>query len=246
MVRPLPDDYRPMMSEERARRLREWHVSAHQALRASVPVHMSFMGLDMYVTEDVLPPNGPEEGDPFHQAVLAEVRPSDRVLDMGTGSGVSAILAARVTSDVVGVDINPKAIDCAIANAERNGVSERIRFLDGDVFDPVEGDFDLIVFDPPFRWFKPRDLLEVAHADERYRALTRFITQASGFLRPHGRILLNFGTSGDIDYLYSLIDRAGFEKEVVLYGEATRVGLTAHYYTIKLKASQSSIEDRGS
>lgn len=236
----MPDDYRPMMSEERARRLREWHDSAHADLRASLPLHMSFMGLDIHVPEDVLPPNGPEEGDPFHQAVRAEVGPSDRVLDMGTGSGVSAILAAKVTSDVVAVDINPKAVECAIANAERNGVTDRIAFLRGDVFDQVEGDFDLIIFDPPFRWFAPRDLLEVAHADEGYRALTKFMTEVRGFLRPGARILLNFGTSGDIDYLYSLIDEVGFKKEVVPYGEATRVGLTAHYYTIRLRAPDSS------
>ena len=241
----MPDDYRPMMSEERARRLREWHKSAHEAIQASVPVHMSFMGLDMYVTEDVLPPNGPEEGDPFHQAVLAEVRPSDRVLDMGTGSGVSAILAAQVTPSVVAVDINPKAINCAIANAQRNGVRGRITFIHGDVFDQVEGDFDLIVFDPPFRWFAAHDLLELAHADEGYRTLTTFMAEVRGFLRPGGRILLNFGTSGDIDYLYNLIDEAGFEKEVVPYGEATRVGLTAHYYTIRLRASDSSSASEG-
>jgi release factor glutamine methyltransferase len=230
----MPDDYLPMMSEERARRLREWHDSAHEDLRASVPVHMSFMGLDLYVSEDVLPPGGPGEGDLFHKAVFAEVKPSDRVLDMGTGSGVSAILAAKVSSDVIAVDINPKAIDCAIGNAERNGVRDRITFLHGDVFDQVEGDFDLIVFDPPFRWFAPRDLLEMSHADEGYRTLRKFMAEAGEFLRPDGRILLNFGTSGDIDYLYSLIDRTDFDKEVVPYGEATRVGLIAHYYTIKL------------
>jgi methylase of polypeptide subunit release factors len=46
---------------------------------------------------------------------------------MGTGSGVSAILAARVSSHVLAVDINPKAVECAIANANRNGVKERGR-----------------------------------------------------------------------------------------------------------------------
>ena len=169
-----------------------------------------------------------EEGDPFHQTVLAEVRPSDRVLDMGTGSGVSGILAAKVASEVVAVDINPKAIECAKENAEHNRVADRLTLAVGDVFDPVDGDFDLIIFDPPFRWFKPRDLLEVSTADENYRALTKFMTEAKGRLRPGGRILLNFGTSGDIDYLYRLIDGAGFAKKVFPAGEATRDGLTAY------------------
>ena len=80
-----------------------------------------------------------------------------------------------------------------------------------------------------------------AHADEGYRTLTTFMSQARAFVRPRGRILLNFGTSGDIDYLYQLIDQVGFEREAVLYGEASRVGLTAQYYTIKLTAPEPII-----
>ena len=234
MLSLVSDDYTPMMPEERAGLLRTWHERAYENLRLSLPRRMSFMGLDLHVSEDVFAPQGEEEGDPFHQSVLAEVRASDRVLDMGTGSGVSAILAAKVSSEVVAVDINPKAIDCAKDNAERNGVADRITFAVGDIFDSVEGDFNLIIFDPPFRWFKPRDLLEVSTADENYRGLTKFMRGAKGRLRPGGRILLNFGTSGDIDYLYRLIDSADFKKEVFPTGEATRDGLTAHYYTIRL------------
>jgi release factor glutamine methyltransferase len=105
-------------------------------------------------------------------------------------------------------DVNPKAIACAHKNAERNGVADRITFALGDVFDGVDGDFDLIVFDPPFPWFKPRDLLEAGSTDDNDRALTRFIAQVKGRLRPNGRVLLNFGTTADIDYLYSLIRNA--------------------------------------
>jgi hypothetical protein len=90
------------------------------------------------------------------------------------------------------------------------------------------------VFDPPFRWFKPRDLLEMGTADKNYRGLTRFIAEAGDRLRPGGRILLNFGTSGDIDYLYRRIEKAGLSKEVTPYGEATRDGMTARYYTIRM------------
>ena len=146
------------------------------------------------------------------------------------------ILAARRGADVVAVDVNPKAIDCARQNAERNGVADRISFVVGDIFDGVEGDFDLIVFDPPFRWFKPRDLLEMGTADENYRGLTRFMAQVRSRLRAGGRVLLNFGTSGDIDYLYNLIEKAGLHREVIPYGEATRDGLTAHYCWIRLTA----------
>src|SRR5207245_6786718 len=128
---------------------------------------------------------------------------------MGTGSGVSALLAARRGAEVVAVDINLTAVECAKSNAERNGLMDPITFVVGDIFEGVEGTFDLIVFDPPFRWFKPRDLLEMGTADENYRGLTKFMAEAKERLRPGGRVILNFGTSGDIEYLYGLIDRAG-------------------------------------
>lgn len=231
----MTSDYAPMMDEQRIKLIRAWHDHGYETQRASLPRRMSFMGLDLQIGPEVFAPDTDDEtGDPFHQAVAAEVKPGERVLDMGTGSGVSGILAARKGALVVAVDVNPIAVECARQNAERNGVADKITFAVADVFDGVEGDFDLIVFDPPFRWFKPRDLLEAGSTDENYRALTRFITEVKGWLRPNGRVLLNFGTSGDIDYLYSLIDKVGLKKEVRPYGEVTRDGWTARYYTITL------------
>jgi release factor glutamine methyltransferase len=106
--------------------------------------------------------------------VLEEVRERDRVLDLGTGCGTNAILAASRSSNVVGVDVNQFAIDAAIKNAKRNGVGDRIKFLVGDLFSAVDGRFDLIIFDPPFRWFKPRDIRERAVADGNFETLTKF------------------------------------------------------------------------
>ena len=153
---------------------------------------------------------------------------------MGTGSGIGAILAASRSSDVVAVDINPKAVAAAAANANLNQVADRIRFLESDVFESVDGTFDVMLFDPPFRWFKARDLLELSTADENYRALTAFMTQARQYLRPAGRILLHFGTSGDIDYLYHLIDVAAFKKEVLATEQLTKDNLAVTYYVFRL------------
>jgi release factor glutamine methyltransferase len=220
-----------MMSRERARRLRKWHNDAYREIQGSLPRRIFHMGLELRVPEDVFPPAG--DGS-FHRLIRDEVRPSDRVLDMGTGSGIGALLAASQSSDVVAVDINPKAVETAAANAARNGLAERITFLESDVFSAVDGTFDLLLFDPPFRWFKARDLLELGTADENYRALTSFMTEASRHLRPRGRILLHFGTSGDIDYLYQLIDAAAFKKEVLATEQLTRDDLAVTYYVFRL------------
>ncbi|HVC86655.1 MAG TPA: methyltransferase [Gaiellaceae bacterium] len=73
----------------------------------------------------------------------------ERVLDVGTGSGVEALLAARHATTVVATDINPRALEFASLNARLNGLSLDIR--EGSLFDPVVGEtFDLIVANPPF------------------------------------------------------------------------------------------------
>jgi release factor glutamine methyltransferase len=199
-----------------------------------LPADITFMELHLHITEDVMPLDESPEGDPYHQAVASEVRGGLRVLDMGTGSGVSGLLAARAGCEVVAVDINPEAVACARANAERNGLAERITFIHGDLFQGVDGDFDLIIFNPPFRWFEPRDLLERSHADANYQTLTSFMVEAPGRLREHGRIVMNFGTSGDFEYLQELIDRSGLLADLTRYGEATKLGYTAEYYVIRL------------
>ncbi len=104
------------------------------------------------------------------------------------------------------VDINPHALAAARDNVLRNGVADRVEVRRSDVFSDVDGIFDLIVFDPPFRWFAPRDFLEAATTDENYGAMTRFFRQARRHLADGGRMLIFFGTSGDLAYIQQLIN----------------------------------------
>jgi release factor glutamine methyltransferase len=168
------------------------------------------------------------------EAVLAEVRPDDRVLDMGTGSGVNAILAASRGAQVLAVDINPYALDAAQANAERNGVADRVAIRHSDIFGDIDGRFDLIVFDPPFRWFTPRDHLEMATADPNYARMTAFFRGARAHLTDNGRMLIFFGTSGDIAYLNMLIDEEGFASETLATLAGDRDGVPVEYVTYRL------------
>jgi release factor glutamine methyltransferase len=224
-----------MMSAERAAKLAQWHDDASREIHALGRHEMHYLGLDLVIPEHVFPPAPVSQL--LGRAVLGDVRDDDRVLDMGTGCGVNAILAASRSGEVIGVDVNPHAVAAASNNAARNGVSTRTRFTESDLFDNVEGTFDLIVFDPPFRWFAPRDLLERAFADENYESLTRFIREVPDRLRSGGRVLLFFGTSGDMDYLHHLIDESPLVAETVASRDLDKDGLVVTYCTLRLALS---------
>jgi release factor glutamine methyltransferase len=119
----------------------------------------------------------------------------------------------------------------------RNGLADRMEVRHSDVFDNVEGVFDLIVFDPPFRWFRPRSLFELASTDEDYRAMTRFFRQAKDYLAPGGRMLVFFGTSGDLGYLRQLIAEEAFTAETIAHDNLVRDGRQVDYYTFRLATS---------
>jgi len=226
------EEYRPNFEPDELDVIREWHENAYRSLAALGDRTVEYLGLTLSVPAGVFGPT--PTSDLLGRAVLAEVRPDDRVLDMGTGTGVNAILAASRAREVVGVDINPLAVETAVANAAANGVADRTTFVHGDLFEPVDGTFDLVVNDPPFRWFAPRDMTERAMADEGYEALGRFFAELPERLRPGGRALIFFGTSGDLTHLLALAEANGFHHEVVAERSGAKDGVPVTYLTYRM------------
>jgi release factor glutamine methyltransferase len=226
--------FTPMMSAELAERLWEWHEAALAGRRREETLAVEHLGYAFHVPPDVYPPHHLGLAD----LVLEEVKQGDRVLDMGTGSGVNAIAAAS-SRDVLAVDVNPSAVDAARSNAERNGVADRIHVRESDIFENVSGRFDVIIFDPPFRWFPARQMWERGTTDENYAGLTAFFDLVRDHLTQSGRVLLNFGTTGDADYLHHLISRAGLSIDELRRVEGEKDGLSVAYFAYRLTPSAS-------
>ncbi|MFQ3638589.1 MAG: peptide chain release factor N(5)-glutamine methyltransferase [Chloracidobacterium sp.] len=117
----------------------------------------SFYGRTFQVTSDVLIPR--PETELLVEAVLdytrGQVRTDWRVLDVGTGSGCLAVtLAAELPgAQVWAVDISPAALAVATANAQCQGVAERVAFVESDWLSALPTDtppFDIIVSNPPY------------------------------------------------------------------------------------------------
>jgi release factor glutamine methyltransferase len=142
-----------------------------------------------------------------------------RVLDLGSGSGVVSVLAARRGLRAVAVDINPEAARCTRVNAVLNGVEALIDVREGDLFWPVAGDrFDLVLFNPPFFTGHAREPWEHAWFSEN--VLERFVAGLPAALAPGGRalVVLSTVTHGALDTLRAsgLTVRVVAERQLLL------------------------------
>ncbi len=124
-------------------------------------------------------------------AALDVVRPTDSVLEIGTGCGLIAKVVAGSAHSVIATDINPQAVK----NATLNGV----KAIQGDLFCDLNRRFDLIIFNPPYLPTDtnvPCDWLTQAWdgGAEGREVIMRFLAQIGGYLTNHGRVLMTISS----------------------------------------------------
>ena len=118
-------------------------------------------------------------------------------LEVGCGSGVVALCAARRGADVTAVDINADAVSCTIANAAANGLKVDCRY--GDVFSTVGNmKFDVIAWNPPYLPGVPKSVQKAAFfGGEDFEVMRRFARELRDHLNSDGAAYTI--VSGDID-----------------------------------------------
>jgi release factor glutamine methyltransferase len=200
-TQPLPNDS-PVVRRAKRLALEQDKVESH---------FVSFFDLELFAAPEVFCPVYGEGSALLAHAITAAVTRDDRVLDVGTGSGALALLAARQGARATGVDIAPLAVRCAEANAYRNGLAARAHFLVSDLFAalPSEARYSLIVFNPPFLNGRPTSWFERTLFDPAHAALLRFTSQVRQFLAPGGTALVAFSSAGDCDLLTGSAKRFG-------------------------------------
>lgn len=144
------------------------------------------------------------------EAALAECHPGDRVLEIGCGSGhISEELSRK--AEVLATDINPHAV-----RAARNLGVEVVRT---DLFTGICGQFDLVVFNPPYLPTLPEerrnDWLEYAldGGSDGRAVIARFIDEVGRVLAPDGRFLLLVSSLTGISEVTRMIEDAGYRAE---------------------------------
>lgn len=147
------------------------------------------------------------------EAARAEVKPGERVLEIGTGSGIIACKLGTI-ADVIATDINPHAVMSA-----RKCGAEVIRT---DLFAGICGIFDLVIFNPPYLPTLPEeridDWLEYAldGGTSGREVIERFASTVSSVLSPGGRILLLVSSLTGPDCVRDFFSNHGFSSTIAL------------------------------
>lgn len=196
-----------------------------------------FMGLEFEVTPSVLIPR-PDTELLVEKVLETWDRLSPvRILDIGTGSGAIAVSLAHYLKNarVETVDISIEATAVAKRNAERIGVSDRVVFYNGDLFEPVpEGKiYDVIVSNPPYIPSDDIDGLQVEVAvheprlaldggADGYDFYRRIILEAPDHLKASG--MLAFETGHDqAGTIAELMAQSGHYKNISIHEDLNHI-----------------------
>jgi release factor glutamine methyltransferase len=206
----------------------------------------SFCGLELAVNRHVLVPRPETEllaelGWQFLSQLSTLSPQPSTTLDFGTGSGCLAIaLAVKFpAAQLWATDISQEALNLAKQNAARHNVAERIQFLQGDGFGalPAGIRFDLITSNPPYipsaeiaslqpevRDYEPRNALDGGPDGLDY--FRRLAAEAPPFLKPGGRIMLEFG-DGQAERVRGMLEQQKWVVEALKadYNQRSRIAV---------------------
>lgn len=160
--------------------------------------------------------------DSFLFAENLAVDEGERVLDMGTGSGLLGVIAAAKGGRVVAVDVNPYAVRCAKNNAALNNVRGNVAFLRGDLFTAFSeaAKFDLLLFNAPYLPTEPGEgasWLERAWAGgaSGRQVIDRFLDDITTYMSEEGRVLLMQSSLAGVEETVRRFGEKGLAARVV-------------------------------
>lgn len=178
--------------EKRSRRIPVQHILGVQC----------FCGLDFIVTPDVLCPR--QDTEILIEEAIKRIRPGSSILDMCTGSGCIILTLLHFVKDCKGTaaDLSEKALAVAVQNAKK--LEKECTFIHSDLFENIEGRYDVIVSNPPYVATKEIEALEPEVRDMEPRMALdgmedglffyrKIVSASVQYLNPEGWLMFEIG-----------------------------------------------------
>ena len=180
---------------------------------------IGFKNHSFYVFPEVYEP----AEDTFLAAEHLDVQEGDTVLDMGTGCGLLGIVTAEKAENVIVVDINPHALECALFNAKLNAVADKVDTLLSDLFRGFKAEtrFNFIIFNPPYlpadEKIRPGTWLERAWYGgcSGTEIIDRFLKHVQTHIAESGRVLMIQSSLSNPEETIKTFRETGFETKVI-------------------------------
>ncbi len=200
----------------------------------------NFMGFDFFVNEDVLIPRFDTEV--LVEEALKELHDGMRILDMCTGSGCILLSLLELSNDTTGVgaDISDRALKVFNENVKRLELSERVTAVQSDLFENVQGDFDVLVSNPPYiRTCEIEELMPEVRDHDPFIALNghesglyfyeRIVEECDSFLHRGSLVFFEIGNDQGAE-VSALLKNKGYLDVTVIkdFSNNTRVVKAIH------------------
>ena len=214
---------RPVTEEQEKNYVNQIELRSRHIPLQHITGYQEFMGLRFKVTPDVLIPR--QDTETLVEEVLKNLHDGMRILDLCTGSGCILLSLLRYSNDCVGVgaDLSKKALAVAEENAGALGLMAE--FVQGDLFEPVTGKFEIIVSNPPYipsnviptlmeevREHDP--LIALDGKEDGLYFYREIIGKASEYLYPGGMLFLEIGCE-QAGAVAELMKNAGYRDVTV-------------------------------
>ena len=158
--------------------------------------------------------------DSYMLADNLEIKPNQSVLEIGTGSGIVAMYASRLTDRITVTDINFDACELARKNFADNGI-ENIEILFGNLFEPVENrKFDVILFNTPYLPTEDDEIIDdtINYAFDGglngRKVIDMFLNEVGNHLNDGGIVQMIQSSLSGNDETLARFDELGFIAEI--------------------------------
>ena len=157
-------------------------------------------------------------------------------LEIGCGSGIIALHAARAGARVTAVDVNPAAVEATLQNAATNGLS--VEALTSDLFEALNGRrFDVVAWNPPFFKGEPVNLTERSFfAGQNLETIARFASELPRHLSARGAACLIFSADADVPSIRQMFENHGMTFAVV---RQHRWGIGETFFVVEIRSVRS-------